>query len=226
MGTPQESEETRRRLIEAAGEVFAEEGFAGATVRTIAAKAAANLGAINYHFGDKDSLYQAVIRHAVRSAFPSLFDGLPDPSLPAAQRLEMVVRRATTEALRPQERPWIVRLLQREKLAPTPIFMEYFEREIKPMCLQILPSIVGEMLGLPGDDAVVRMLVFSIVSQFNFYRYERELVAQVYPEFFADPQMPARVVDHLVRASLAIVRAEAMRLGKTESVPPVVCQAM
>ena len=60
----QTEQETRNRLLNAAGEVFAEKGFKSATVRAICDRAGANIAAVNYHFGDKEHLYSEVLRFA------------------------------------------------------------------------------------------------------------------------------------------------------------------
>ena len=48
---------TRRALLDHATDVFAENGFDGASVREITRRATSNLAAINYHFGGKEALY-------------------------------------------------------------------------------------------------------------------------------------------------------------------------
>ena len=54
------SEETRHRLLVAAGELFARHGVDAVTVRDIAARADIKPNAVNYHFGGKDELVEAV----------------------------------------------------------------------------------------------------------------------------------------------------------------------
>ncbi|WP_319468391.1 TetR family transcriptional regulator [uncultured Pseudodesulfovibrio sp.] len=54
-------EGTRERILRAASNVFCEKGFEKTTVRDICTEANANVAAVNYHFGDKKKLYQAVL---------------------------------------------------------------------------------------------------------------------------------------------------------------------
>jgi len=53
--------DTRQALIAAAAEAFAEQGFEAASLRAITRQAGANLAAVNYHFGSKEGLIEAVL---------------------------------------------------------------------------------------------------------------------------------------------------------------------
>jgi AcrR family transcriptional regulator len=57
-------EETRERVVRAAGEVFGRHGFDGTTIRQITKRAGVNVAAVNYHFRDKAELYLRVLREA------------------------------------------------------------------------------------------------------------------------------------------------------------------
>ena len=55
-------DDTRQRLIDAAGTIFAEKGYEAASVRDICQQASANIAAVNYHFGSKENLVNEVFR--------------------------------------------------------------------------------------------------------------------------------------------------------------------
>jgi AcrR family transcriptional regulator len=55
------SSTTRKRILEAASSVFADEGFAGARVDEIARRASINKAMLYYHVGNKQALYSAVL---------------------------------------------------------------------------------------------------------------------------------------------------------------------
>ena len=48
------------RILDTAEVLFAQKGFAETSLRAITSKAGVNLAAVNYHFGSKESLVQAV----------------------------------------------------------------------------------------------------------------------------------------------------------------------
>ncbi|GGY33066.1 TetR family transcriptional regulator [Bacterioplanes sanyensis] len=52
--------DTAKAILNAAEELFSERGFAETSLRNITTKAGVNLAAVNYHFGSKKALIQAV----------------------------------------------------------------------------------------------------------------------------------------------------------------------
>lgn len=61
-----DAEATRRRLLDAAAEEFAEHGIAGARVDRIAAAAKSNKAQIYHYFTNKDGLFDAVLSELAR----------------------------------------------------------------------------------------------------------------------------------------------------------------
>ena len=54
--------DTRSRILDAAESLLVQHGFGGTTLRMITTAARANLAAVNYHFGSKEALIEAVFR--------------------------------------------------------------------------------------------------------------------------------------------------------------------
>src|ERR1700752_5110069 len=52
---------TKGRILDAAEALFIEHGFEATSLRAITASARVNLAAVNYHFGSKEELFQAVL---------------------------------------------------------------------------------------------------------------------------------------------------------------------
>ena len=52
---------TKDRILDAAESLFMEHGFEATSLRAITAAAGANLASVNYHFGSKEVLFQAVL---------------------------------------------------------------------------------------------------------------------------------------------------------------------
>src|SRR3954467_2625064 len=74
-------EATRDRLLDAAERLFAEQGYQATTMRGLTARAEANIAAVNYHFGGKQSLLEAVVHRALAPVVEERrrrLDALPD----------------------------------------------------------------------------------------------------------------------------------------------------
>src|SRR5258708_12316336 len=98
--------ETRTRILDAAEELFMQHGFEGTSMRPLTTKAGVNLAAVNYHFGSKHALIEAVFRrrldpmNVARIAELEMLEAEERPSSP-----ETIIRAFITPGLRLLEAP-------------------------------------------------------------------------------------------------------------------------
>ena len=62
----QDGDATRQHILETAGRLYAEKGYARVTSKEICTRAGVNMASVNYQFGGKDGLYEAVLIEAHR----------------------------------------------------------------------------------------------------------------------------------------------------------------
>ncbi|MBI5014572.1 MAG: CerR family C-terminal domain-containing protein [Deltaproteobacteria bacterium] len=199
---PQASAETRQRLLEAAGEVFAAKGFRGATTREICRKAGANVAAVNYHFAGKEGLYEAVVHHAHRHAaerYP-LASASETPGSPA-DRFRAFVEWFLFRTLCEGRPAWQAKLLAREMIEPTRALDTLVETEIRPL-LETLQSLCRELMGPGADDDEVRLAARSVLGQCLYYRHAQPILARLHPEERYSPEYIRRLAAHVTAFSL------------------------
>ncbi len=171
---------TKSRLLEGAGEEFAEKGFELARVRAICDRAGANLAAINYHFGDKEHLYVEVLREAHRCGLDPDEQRF-DPRLSSAERLRAFIHHFLDRVLamnRPED--WQHRLMLREMLSPTP-FSEVLVREMIRPRFDFMKGLMREICP-EADDRRLHALVFSVIGQCLHYKMARRVTERLVGE--------------------------------------------
>jgi len=89
---------TLERILDSALEEFAEHGYAGARTERIARRAGVNKAALYYHVGDKEALYDTVLRDCFSELDKSLEVVLVGISSPD-ERLDAFIRALTEKVL-------------------------------------------------------------------------------------------------------------------------------
>ncbi len=201
------ADETRTRICEAAGPVFAEKGFRSATVREICRQAGVNVASINYHFGDKERLYIETVKYAHEQRAQQV----PLPEFPVGtapeQKLRAFIHALVTRMIGVPRSPWEVQLLLREVLQPTGACKELVESYFRPMFGRLL-SILDELLPAETPDFKRKQIGFSIVGQCLHYRVAGEVVAMIVPEDEHKAHFePSHLADHIADLSLAALGA-------------------
>lgn len=190
---------SRERLMEAAGEVFAEVGFKAATIREITSRAGVNIAAVNYYFRDKEELYSAVLMHAQRCAIESAWvsgtSGSPEV------RLRNFIEGMLRHLLDPLRPAWHSRLMTREMASPTRMFYELIEEGFRPKTL-LLDAILRDLTeGRLSEEEYARTGA-SIIAQCVFYRQNRPVIQQLYPDLLSDENHIGKLADHITAFSL------------------------
>lgn len=97
MNKYQVSNKTQQALINATGELAAEEGFNTITTRNIAERSGENIGSIHYHFGGKEKLFEATLLTACQSWIDNpLAEALVDCNLGSKEGQSEAIRRTIT----------------------------------------------------------------------------------------------------------------------------------
>jgi AcrR family transcriptional regulator len=207
--------ETRALILQVAGELFADKGFERTTSREICLAAGANMAAVNYHFGSREGLYEAVLVEAhgqlVRlddlEAIGRLGEA-PQDRLRAV--IGLLARRAGA-----QETPWGLRILVHEMMvAPSPHIAVLLRKAVLPK-VQIMMSILAAVLKLPADHpAVQRALALVVMPCMMMTIAPRNLLRQVIPAAYDDEQ---GLVDDMTRYAMAGLAAVAGAHGASTS---------
>jgi AcrR family transcriptional regulator len=195
------SADTRRRLLDAALEEFAREGFRRATIERICRRAKANIAAVHYHFGDKARLYAAVVEHADQRAEAERPRERASAG-PPEERLRVHVTAFLRRLLDPKRPTWMAQLLAHELLEPTPALDRLVRRRMRANHDQIA-GIIRELAPHLAREAV-RLATLSVVAQCVFYRHSAAIVSRLYPDLHPAQEID-RLADHVTRFSLAAI---------------------
>lgn len=159
---PKPSDETHEKILAAAESLFATAGYDGTSLRRITAAAGVNLAAVNYHHGDKESLYLEVIRRRVAPVNQARLVRLADAEYTAGS--EPV---ALAQVLEIMARPWFelyasdegrlaVRLIGRCLAEPLPFMEPFLAEEMQPALSRFAQAIRRHCPTVPPDEFLWR----------------------------------------------------------------------
>lgn len=157
--------ETRERVLEVAERLFAERGLDAVSVRDITAAAEANLGAINYHFGTKDRLIEAVFERRLVPMTETRLRALDAVEKAAGNRppdlelvLEAVFRPVVEEATDPKRGgATFGTLMARCFVDPNPAMAKVMHRHFHPVIKRCDGALLRAMPHLTPEDVFWRM---------------------------------------------------------------------
>ncbi len=213
MVTPQrQAASTRDRLLFSACRIFASKGYRDTTVADICDAAQANIASVNYHFGNKESLYRQVFQRLI-----DLYEPPAPPQNGSADDGEALLRFYILDRLE-----WLVqddpleRLIRAEMVQPTGLVDDLRVAGLEKSRNHFVDAV--RSIGTSTlSEATLRLCVTSILSQCRAFMAVNQ--AGVYT-----PDMPrptdaelAAFADYVTVFSVAGIRA----LGEREADIPL-----
>ena len=207
-----DGQSTRTIVLEAAGQVFAERGFAEATSKEICERAGANSAAVNYYFGGKECLYEEVLVEAHRQMV-SLedLDRIISSGDAPEQKLRTFFQRMLQTAVSSQEL-WGIKIYLRELASPSPFITKTLGTTVLPK-MEKLRSLIQEITGLPWDSkAAQRAVALVVIPCISLIMFPDKLRTLVLPASATDS-------DGLLEDMLTYALGGLHALGASENPP-------
>ncbi|MCP1659404.1 TetR/AcrR family transcriptional regulator [Neisseria perflava] len=192
---------TRARILETAGELIAANGFAQTPNKAIAAAAAVDLASINYHFGNRNGLYQAVLQEAHKRLISlERLQQTAQSGLSAEEKLAELMNQVVHNLL--GNTGWPVRIMAQTLLQRSET-LQLLESEVLPKAA-LVRQIAADISGLPADSIELRRCMLNIVSpMFALFLFQDGLPAPL-RGIEQDSEALAR---HLCRFAVAGLKA-------------------
>lgn len=198
--TPREDgEATKARIIEVAGRLFAAKGYAETTSKEINESAETSVSAVNYHFGSRDGLYEAVVRkvgeYMLNPEFLVQFD---NPQLTDREKLEVFL----AYQLRFDEQGWQPRLWAREVVAPSSIWLKVAREEAMPR-LDVVSQALSRFTGIPVKAPELQLCLLNIMSPvISLLMVNYDFRASRLPAMSTDPATITELVKDFIFAGI------------------------
>lgn len=184
--------ETKEKLLQTAMELFAKHGIDGVSTRDLVKASGVNLCSINYYFGTKQKLYEAILDDVVEKII-SLVTAkqipLQSQGLSALEEIKAFAGNLFELLCSDTISSVQAELLIKEIISPTTAYNKLYQQVIEPLHKR-LTGLVMQMTGISGQEAIIK--THCIMGQVVMFRVHKEallrrLGAEKYtPELMAD----------------------------------------
>lgn len=183
-------------LIEAAGQLFAEKGFSGVSIREIGQSAKVAPAMIHYYFEDKAGLHAAVFDSILQDLKSRVMSTI-DPDAASEDFVGFLIESLTQIV---SGRPWMIRLLIREVFledgATRKKFIDDYVRLVAPLMLKQFSDEIGK--GYLRSDLKPEYVIMTLLGMALFPYLGQPVFEKVF-EIQYDEKFREQLASHTVR---------------------------
>ena len=153
---------TKARILDAAGNLIAQHGFAQTSNKAIAQAANVDLAAINYHFKGREGLYRAVLVEAHAHYIDEQFlIRLAESPIPPTQKLEVFFQTIIDRLV--EKNLWYSNVFIRELFSPNSSLLDFMQNEGMRK-FQLIRQIISQASGLDENHPAVLPCVLNVIA--------------------------------------------------------------
>ena len=205
--------DTKERILDAAEALFADHGFASTSMRDITTEAGVNLAAVNYHFGTKIALLEAVFARRFGPVNQERFEALDALSEPDVELVLRAFFAPLFKRLREPGSGWekFMQLVGRTHSDTNDEIRACLHKQIEEVAQRFGHALSVALPELPPAvlSSRIHFVVGAMAHTFAFCRSKGMPLAQTLPE-------PEAILENLVDFAVAGLRAPA-KSAKTET---------
>jgi AcrR family transcriptional regulator len=165
LGAERGGSATKERILDAAEALFMEHGFEATSLRLITAAAGVNLAAVNYHFGSKEELFEAVLTRRLdpmnqqRVDLLTALEKAAAPKPVPCERILGAMLLPPLELARDRERGGsnFLRLLGRAYADPAPFIRRFLSEQYAAMIARFKAAFARALPQLPKRELSWRL---------------------------------------------------------------------
>ena len=202
---------TKDRILDAAEGLFMEHGFEATSLRSITAAASVNLAAVNYHFGSKEELFQAVLTRRLdpmnlrRLALLDRFESEASAAPLSCERIVVALFVPALELARDPELGGknFLRLLGRAYADPAPFIRRFLSEQYAQMIARFKAAFGRALPHLPKKELSWRLhFIMGALSYTLAGTDALKLIAELNPKETANDEVLLRRLAPFLLAGL------------------------
>lgn len=190
--------ETKEKLLQTAIELFAKHGINGVSTRMLAKESGVNLSSINYYFGGKQKLYDAVLESIIEkiSAFiASKRAPLLETQLPPNEEFKVFIGNLIDFLCSNAISNAQAEIVIKEIIQPSGVYNQLYAQVIEPMHKR-LTTLVMQTTTLTEQEAIIQVHCLmgqavnfkihkhALLRRLNLSDYTPQLICQIKAQVF------------------------------------------
>ncbi len=190
----------KEHIMNVAMELFAEKGFEGTSIRELANRADVNIAMINYYFGSKEKLFEALLENKARFMREKIEAIHNDKSLSEIEKINLIIEGYVTRFL---SQPGLHRVLQQELLVSQRVTLHQNVINLFVKNTEDVVAIIEKGIRKKVFKKVDPQLLFaSVIGTINQIMVSRTMCNMLMEKEkdsnpYADPQLKKRLLNHI-----------------------------